>query len=117
MAVAADAALEQDVSVSKSKADTGKQVSIAIQAYQDNSPAVARVRAADKAAAYAVYVQERAANLNNPSFYLAASDALWDKGLATEAVRVASNLAEMKLENRYVLRLLGQQFVQFKRPE
>ena len=116
-AMAADAALEQDVSVSKSKADTGKQVSIAIQAYQDNSPAVARVRAADKAAAYAVYVQERAANLNNPSFYLAASDALWDKGLATEAVRVASNLAEMKLENRYVLRLLGQQFVQFKRPE
>ena len=78
---------------------------------------MARVRAADKAAAYAVYVQERAANLNNPSFYLAASDALWDKGLATEAVRVASNLAEMKLENRYVLRLLGQQFVQFKRPE
>lgn len=31
-----------------------------------------------------------------------------------EAVRAwASNLAEMKLENRYVLRLLGQQFVQF----
>ena len=116
-AVAADAALEQDVSVSKNKAGADKQVSIAIQAYQDNSPAVARVRAADKASAYAVYLQERADNLNNPSFYLAASDALWDKGLSTEAVRVASNLAEMKLENRYVLRLLGQQFVQFKRPE
>ena len=116
-AVAADAALEQDVSESKNKAGADKQVSIAIQAYQDNSPAVARVRSADKASAYAVYVQERADNLNNPSFYLAASDALWDKGLSTEAVRVASNLAEMKLENRYVLRLLGQQFVQFKRPE
>ena len=116
-AVAADAALEQDVSVSKNKAGADKQVSIAIQAYQDNSPAVARVRSADKASAYAVYVQERADNLNNPSFYLAASDALWDKGLSTEAVRVASNLAEMKLENRYVLRLLGQQFVQFRRPE
>ena len=116
-AVAADAALEQDASVSKNKAGAGKQVSIAIQAYQDNSPAVARVRAADKASVYAVYLQERADNLNNPSFYLAASDALWEKGLPTEAVRVASNLAEMKLENRYVLRLLGQQFVQFKRPE
>ena len=116
-AVAADAALEQDASVSKNKADADKQVSIAIQAYQDNSPAVARVRAADKASVYAVYLEERAANLNNPSFYLAASDALWEKGLPTEAVRVASNLAEMKLENRYVLRLLGQQFVQFKRPE
>ena len=116
-AVAADATLEQDVSVSKNKAGADKQVSIAIQAYQDNSPAVARVRAADKASAYAVYLQERADNLSNPSFYLAASDALWDKGLPTEAVRVASNLAEMKLENRYVLRLLGQQFVQFKRPE
>ena len=116
-AVAADAALEQDASVSKIKAGAGKQVSIAIQAYLDNSPAVARVRAADKASVYAVYLQERADNLNNPSFYLAASDALWEKGLATEAVRVASNLAEMKLENRYLLRLLGQQFVQFKRPE
>ena len=121
VAVAADAAIAQERSVAlrKDPADKAndKQVSIAIQAYQDNSPSIARLRAAAKAAAYPVYVQERAHNLRNPSFYLAASEVLWEKGLTTEAVRVASVLAEMQLENRYLLRLLGQQFMQFKRAD
>ena len=45
-----------------------------------------------------------------------AADAFFDKGLTAMGVRVLSNLAEMELENRHILRILGYRLMQANQP-
>lgn len=89
-------------------------IKIEIQPWQDGAPYVKRLVKANKQHAYQIYLDERQNNLNNPSFYLTVADILQQKGLHQEAILVISNLAELNLENRHVLRLLGQQLMLLK---
>ena len=50
--------------------------------------------------------------LNSTAFFLDAADILFDKKQSALAVRVLSNLAEMDLENRHILRILGYRLLQ-----
>jgi hypothetical protein len=61
---------------------------------------------------YRVYLDERPGYLNSTAFFLDAADILFDKKQAALAVRVLSNLAEMDLENRHILRILGYRLLQ-----
>jgi hypothetical protein len=63
---------------------------------------------------YAIYLDERDAHANSTAFHLDVADLLLAKGRRTEALRVLSNLAEMQLESRHVLRVLGYRLMQAK---
>ena len=77
-----------------------------------DAPYFARFREASNQDLYGVYMDERPAYRNSTAFFLDAADAFFDKGLTALGVRVLSNLAEMELENRHILRILGYRLMQ-----
>lgn len=91
-------------------------ISIKLQPWRPDAPYSKRLRDANAAAAYKVYLDEKPGYAQSTAFYLDAADLLLEKGLADLAVRVLGNLAEMELGNRHVLRILGYRLVQAGRP-
>ena len=92
----------------------GQGVSIQLQAWAPDSPYARRLRGAKAEDLYAVYLDERDSHADSTAFYLDVADLLLQKGRRAEALRVLSNLAELKLENRHVLRVLGYRLIQAK---
>ena len=91
--------------------------SIQLQKWQPDSPYAARLRNATAAEMYRVYLDEKPGYPNSVAFYLDAADLFFDKGLNELGVRILSNLAEMDLENRHILRILGHRLVQAGQPQ
>jgi Ca-activated chloride channel homolog len=85
-----------------------------LQAYQvpASAPYMARFRATETQKLYLVYLDERPAHAEEAGFYLDVADHLYERGLTELATRVLSNLAEMDLENRHLLRLLAYRLMQ-----
>ncbi|MEP7101481.1 MAG: DUF2135 domain-containing protein, partial [Burkholderiales bacterium] len=63
------------------------------------------------------YLDERASYTNSTAFILDVADVLYERKQPLLATRVLSNLAEMDLENRQVLRILGSRLVQAGRAD
>ncbi|HEU0152527.1 MAG TPA: VIT domain-containing protein [Arenimonas sp.] len=85
---------------------------IAIQPWVPDSDVARRLRAAPAAQVYALYLDEREAHADSPAFYLDVADILIARGQKDLALRVLSNLAELQLENRALLRILGYRLMQ-----
>ncbi len=106
------------MSVSKQDIDgsaaAGQGVSIQLQAWAPDSPYARRLRGAKAEDLYPLYLDERDSHADSTAFYLDVADLLLQKGRRAEALRVLSNLAELKLENRHVLRVLGYRLMQAK---
>jgi Ca-activated chloride channel family protein len=82
-------------------------IGIAIQPWTGDSELARRlVRAADRDR-YAVYLDERTRAAGSPAFYLDAAQVFVARGQRPLAVRVLSNLAELQLEDRGLLRILA----------
>lgn len=92
----------------------GQGVSIQLQAWAPDSPYARRLRDAKAEDLYPLYLDERDSHADSTAFYLDVADLLLQKGRRAEALRVLSNLAELKLENRHVLRVLGYRLMQAK---
>ena len=92
----------------------GQGVSIQLQAWAPDSPYARRLRGANAENLYSVYLDERDSHASSTAFYLDVADLLLQKGRRAEALRVLSNLAELDLENRHVLRVLGYRLMQAK---
>lgn len=107
MRVAADAA-----AVGGSANAPGQGVSIRLQPWAPDSEYARRLRAAKPEDLYALYLDERDSHAGSTAFYLDVADLLLQKGRRGEALRVLSNLAELRLENRHVLRVLGYRLMQ-----
>jgi tetratricopeptide (TPR) repeat protein len=90
----------------------GADAVIALRRWIPDSPAGRRLRDAAPDRLYAVYLDERAAQANSPAFFLDAADVFFERGQPALARRVLSNLAELALENRHVLRLLAYRLLQ-----
>lgn len=90
------------------------QATITLQKWAPDSPYARRMRAAQGADVYAIYLDERAGNENSTAFFLDAADILAEKKQTVLAERVVSNLAEMNLENRHILRILAYRLMQMK---
>ena len=120
-ATAAPAARSRASSDALKKADTGGGAaatsSIQLKKWQPDSPYARRLRAAAPGEMYAIYLQERPAYLNSTAFYLDAADIFFEKKQPQLALRILSNLAEMELENRHVLRILGYRLLQAQRAD
>ena len=108
---AADASPEMKVSDAES---AGQGVSIQLQAWAPDSPYARRLHEAKAEDLYGVYLDERDSHASSTAFYLDVADLLLQKNRRAEALRVLSNLAELDLENRHVLRVLGYRLMQAK---
>lgn len=122
LAVPAPAAMPAAAMRAKSLAAGGNggghaAASIQLQKWQPDSPYARRLRAAAADQAYAVYLAERGHYRNSTAFYLDAADIFFEKKQPELALRILSNLAEMELENRHVLRILGYRLLQAGRAD
>ncbi|RFP08126.1 MULTISPECIES: VIT domain-containing protein [unclassified Duganella] len=85
---------------------------IQLKKWSPNEPYRARMKAAKAADLYAIYLDEKPNYTNSSAFFLDSADMLLEQGQRDLALRVLSNLAEMDLENRQVLRILGYRLLQ-----
>jgi len=116
MAVSAAVAAPADADASAG-APASTTISLALQPWQPDSPYARRLRAAAPEAVYPLYLSERAAHADSVAFYLDVADVLFERGQRELALRVLSNLAELQLENRHVLRVLGYRLLQAGRAD
>ena len=91
---------------------TNANIGIAMQAWKPDSPFARRLREARPDQVYAIYLDERTDHADSSAFYLDVADILFERGQRDLALRVLSNLAEMNLENRQLLRVLGYRLMQ-----
>ncbi len=96
----------------RSEAGGEAPATIALKKWQPDSPYARRMRAAMADEVYAVYLDERGSYRNSTAFFLDAADILLEKKQPALAARVVSNLAEMNLENRHILRILAYRLMQ-----
>ena len=80
---------------------------IQLRKWVPDEPYARRLRAAPDQDLYAIYLDERPSYLSSSAFYLDVADLLFERQQPALAARVLSNLAEMKLENRHLLRILA----------
>jgi tetratricopeptide (TPR) repeat protein len=95
---------------------TAATATITLKEWEPDAPYATRMRNAAAENVYRVYLDERAGYLNSTAFFLDAADILFERQQTELALRVLSNLAEMDLENRHILRVLGYRLLQAKRP-
>jgi len=82
-------------------------ISIALKPAGNGAAWTKRLEAADAEARLAIYLDERRANAMSVGFFLDSADFFLQKGQRELGLRALSNLAEMDLQNRQVLRLLA----------
>jgi tetratricopeptide (TPR) repeat protein len=104
-------------SVARVGSDGPRPISIQLQSWTPEAPYRARLDQASAVDLYRVYLEERPGYLRSTAFFLDAADQFFDKGLPELGVRVLTNLAEMDLQNRHVLRILGYRLMQAKQPQ
>lgn len=85
--------------------------SIQLRKWAPDEPYAHRLRAAQDQDLYAIYLDERPSYLSSSAFYLDVADLMFERRQSALAARVLSNLAEMKLENRHLLRILAYRLV------
>lgn len=90
---------------------------ITLKKWRSDAPYIGRFQEASPDSLYSVYLDERPSWDNSSAFYLDAADMLFDKGRPALAIRALSNLAEMNLESRDLLRILGYRLLQAKQPK
>jgi tetratricopeptide (TPR) repeat protein len=89
---------------------------IQLKKWEPDAAYATRMRAAANDDVYRVYLDERPGYLDSTAFFLDAADILFDKQQPQLALRVLTNLAEMDLENRHILRILGYRLLQAGQP-
>ena len=82
-------------------------IAIALQPAKNNAVWMKRLEAAEPGTRRAVYLDERGANAMNVGFFLDTAEFFLNRGERALGLRALSNLAEMDLQNRQVLRLLA----------
>ncbi len=93
------------------------EIAVSLKRWDSNAGYISRMKAASPDQLYAIYLDERPSYLNSSAFYIDVADQLFERGKRDLALRVLSNLAEMDLENRQVLRILGYRLLQAGKPE
>lgn len=81
--------------------------SIALRPFSPDTPYARRLREARDEERYALYLDERGGFTNSTAFFIDSAELFFERKQTALAVRVLSNLAEMELENRQVLRILA----------
>lgn len=88
-------------------APSSSTIRIAVQAWTPDDAGMRRLAQASTGDRYAVYLDLRLAALESPAFYLDAAQLFSTHGQRALALRVLSNLAELHVEDRGLLRVLA----------
>jgi hypothetical protein len=97
-------------------ADSAPSIGIGLKKWTADAAYMDRLRTSTDAGIYADYVDERADWINSSAYYLDVAELLFERRQPVLALRVLSNLAEMELENRAILRILGYRLMQAGKP-
>jgi hypothetical protein len=89
-------------------------MTIQLRPWTSDAPYIARMRSARDEDLYAVYLDERPGYEQSSAFFLDAADRFFERGLHELGMRVLSNLAELELDNRQILRMLAYRLIQAK---
>ncbi len=119
MAAPAPAPAPMAEAASATTADTGGNdpaISIKLKKWTSDAPYIRRFQEADTDKLYAIYLDERPDWTASSAFYLDAADEFFERKQLNLALRVLSNLAEMELENRHLLRILAYRLIQAGQP-
>ncbi|MDC7801813.1 VIT domain-containing protein [Stenotrophomonas geniculata] len=92
------------------------ELGIQLVAWQPDSAIARRLRQGPASQLYDRYLAERDAHADSSAFFLDVADLLLAQGQRDLALRVLSNLAEMDLDNRHLLRVLGYRLMQADAP-
>ncbi len=92
------------------------ELGIQLAAWQPDSAIARRLRQGPPSQLYDRYLAERDAHADSSAFFLDVADLLLEQGQRELALRVLSNLAEMDLDNRHLLRVLGYRLMQADAP-
>ncbi|MBS0216566.1 MAG: DUF2135 domain-containing protein [Proteobacteria bacterium] len=98
--------------IDKSIVAAGGSAAIRLQPWESDAPYARRLRDAPAGQLYALYLDERDSHASSTAFYLDVADLLLQRGQHDLAVRVLSNLAELELDNRHVLRVYAYRLMQ-----
>ena len=90
---------------------------IALQAWTPDAPYLRRLQDASNDHLYRVYLDERTQHKASSAFYMDVAALFFERGQTEFALRILSNLAEMNLESRQLLRLYGYRLVQARRSD
>jgi Ca-activated chloride channel homolog len=90
---------------------------IRLQKWQPDAAYAKRLHDASRDDLYRIYLDEAAEHANSTAFFLDAADEFFQREMYSLGVRVLSNLAEMDLENRHILRVLGARLMQARQPQ
>lgn len=85
----------------------GPAATITLKPWDPETPYLKNLKAAPKAERYGRYLALREAHGGTPGFYLDVSDFFRGAGEAELALRILTNLAELKLDDAALLRVLG----------
>jgi hypothetical protein len=117
-AAAARAAPPPPAPIATTAAASGApEIGIQLRRWTPDAPYIARLEKARPEDVYGLYLAERGSYRGSTAFYLDVADQLLEKGQRDLGLRVLSNLAEMDLENRHVLRVLGYRLLQAGAPK
>jgi hypothetical protein len=108
----ASAAPRMAVGGAQAREPGNTEAAIALKRWSPDSPYARRLRDAAPEQMYAVYLDERASYTDSTAFFLDAADLFVERGQPELALRIMSNLAEMDLGNRHVLRILAYRLMQ-----
>ncbi|WP_034337830.1 VIT domain-containing protein [Deinococcus misasensis] len=111
------AGMAAERSSGESPASSGNQISIQLKKWTSDAPYIRRMQEAKASDLYRIYLDERPEYENSTAFYLDVADQLFDKKLPELALKVLSNLSELQLENRAILRIQAYRYLQAGYPE
>ncbi len=98
-------------------ANAAPEIGITLKKWTSNAAYLQRMKAAKPEQMYAIYLDEKPSYHNSSAFFLDVAELFFEQGKPELALRVLSNLAEMDLENRALLRILGLRLMQAGQPE
>jgi len=85
---------------------------VAMKAWTPDTPYLKKIKAAKPGAEFAAYQKEKAEFGSSPAFYLDCSDFFYGLKQDDLGLQILSNLAEMKLENPALMRILAHRLAQ-----
>lgn len=114
---ARNAASQDAAKQARAQDEVAAPATIALQAWTPDAPYLRRLQEAGDVDLYRVYLDERPANQASSAFYMDVAGLFLERGQPELGLRILSNLAEMNLENRQLLRLYAYRLLQAHRPD
>lgn len=87
---------------------------IQLQYWSPDVPYLSKLKSMEKTKMYDAYLEMKSQYSGSPSFYLDVAEYFFRKNMRDEAIRIVSNLAEMKLDDAEVARSCANKLFEFK---